>query len=71
MSTGDTIYCPQSEDAELPSGYYGELKSSGSGDPIPDDQIPRRDDPISSTGKKITLLIIVQYDCYRNSQQDV
>ena len=48
VSTGDTIFCPQSDDAELPSGYYGDLTPSGSVD-------PRRDDPIPSTGKAITL----------------
>ena len=55
VSTGDTIYCPRSGDAELPSGYYGHLSPLGSSDPTPDDQIPRRDDPVLSTGKAITL----------------
>ena len=53
--TGDTIYCPQSGDAELPSGYYGDLTPSGSGDPTPDNKMPGRDDPIPSTGKAITV----------------
>ena len=33
VSTGDTIFCPQCDDAELPLGYYGDLTPSGSGDP--------------------------------------
>ena len=55
VSTGNTIYCPRSDDAALPSGYYGDLSPSESGDPTPDDQIPRRVDPIPSAGKAITL----------------
>ena len=52
VPTGDTIYCPQSSgDAETPQGYYGDLTPLASGDTTP----PRRDDPIPSTGKAITL----------------
>ena len=29
VSTGDTIFCPQSDDVPLPSGYYGDLSLSG------------------------------------------
>ena len=56
VSTGHTIFCPHSDDEELPSDYYGDLIPESSdhipttGDPtlIPrrDDTIPRRDDTI-------------------------
>ena len=61
VSTGDTIFCPRSGDAELPLGYYGDLIPSGSTpttvDTIPR-KIPRRDDHIPSTGK---VVIIIHY----------
>ena len=56
VSSGNTIFCPHSDDEELPSDYYGDLIPESSdhipktGDPtlIPrrDDTIPRRDDTI-------------------------
>ena len=55
VSTRNTIYCPRSGDAELPSGYYGDLTPSGSDDSTPDGQMSRRDNPIPSIGKEITL----------------
>ena len=41
VSTGDTIFCPRSGDAELPLGYHGDLG--------PDDPIPR-------TGKVVIII---------------
>ena len=41
VTTGDTIFCPRSDDDhKLSLGYYGDLTPSGSGDPTVD-AIPR------------------------------
>ena len=52
-STGDTIFCPRSGDAPLPSGYYGDLSSK-----------PVDATPTTGEGSKDNTLLIVQYYCY-------
>ena len=54
VSTGDTIFCPQSCDAPLPSGYYGDLTISKLDDPI----------PTIGEGNKDNTLVIARCNCY-------
>ena len=76
VSTGNTIFCPRSGDASLPSGYYGDLSYS---DPtsVTDHYTPETvgpvpavasasGDPTPTTGEgsKDNTLVIVQCNCY-------
>ena len=54
VSTGDTIFCPQSGYAPLPSGYYGDIIPLYSGDPT----------PTTGNDSKDIALLIVQCYCY-------
>ena len=53
VSTGNTIFCSQSGDAPLPSGYYDCLILSRSCDPTPtvNDNVPKRIASISTASK--------------------